>query len=350
MFKDLLLFSFCVDCTLEVLPALGLAWLLGALFWWMYSKAFFQKITAALEEESRTWKQKSTELEHQLINTNFDRESLLMELDGLRKNYQELEIRYKALEKLKGTSGSYIYEPVPIPKALLEEEEKAEVGKKKVIFFSPDTKEQIEKEQDKAISHFSVLFSPKDLHIIQGIDATIENVLRCEGITTWTRLSVCPSARLSAILKKEGLPYQDAALSTWAQQASLARIGQWQELIRLQKAISSDGLSKIERLTQGLPDKEEDEEETYRIDDLKVIEGIGLKIEQLLKDGGIDNWAKLAAATIEDLQQILNTGGNQYRHAKPSTWAKQAALAHEEKWAELEEYQKRLKGGEEEGF
>ncbi|MBX2872874.1 MAG: 50S ribosomal protein L27 [Saprospiraceae bacterium] len=85
-----------------------------------------------------------------------------------------------------------------------------------------------------------------------------------------------------------------------------------------------------------------------KVDDLKVVEGIGPKIEGLLKDAGINTWAELAGAAIEKVQGILDEAGPRYRMHDPATWAKQAELANDAKWAELEEYQDRLKGGKEE--
>lgn len=78
---------------------------------------------------------------------------------------------------------------------------------------------------------------------------------------------------------------------------------------------------------------------------LKIVEGIGPKIEQLLKDGGINNWQDLAEATLERLQEILTAAGERYRIHDPNTWSNQATLAAAAKWAELEKYQDELKGG-----
>lgn len=78
---------------------------------------------------------------------------------------------------------------------------------------------------------------------------------------------------------------------------------------------------------------------------LKIVEGIGPKIEQLLKDGGINNWQDLAEATLERLQEILTAAGERYRIHDPNTWSNQATLAAASKWAELEKYQDELKGG-----
>lgn len=82
-------------------------------------------------------------------------------------------------------------------------------------------------------------------------------------------------------------------------------------------------------------------------DDLKVVEGIGPKIEGLLNDADIKTWADLADAPQEKVQAILDEAGSRYRMHNPATWAKQAVLARDEKWAELEEYQDKLDGGKE---
>ncbi len=82
-------------------------------------------------------------------------------------------------------------------------------------------------------------------------------------------------------------------------------------------------------------------------DDLKVVEGIGPKIEELLNQGGIHTWEDLATAPTEKVQSILDEAGPRYRMHDPATWAKQAKLAHEEQWAELEAYQDHLDGGRE---
>lgn len=82
-----------------------------------------------------------------------------------------------------------------------------------------------------------------------------------------------------------------------------------------------------------------------KLDDLKVIEGIGPKIEQLLKDGGINTWAELAAADVDRLKEILDAAGPRYQIHDPSTWPAQAKFAVAGEWDELKEYQDMLTGG-----
>jgi len=82
-------------------------------------------------------------------------------------------------------------------------------------------------------------------------------------------------------------------------------------------------------------------------DDLKVVEGIGPKISGLLNEIGIMTWRELADAPEEKVQKMLDDAGPRYRIHSPSTWAKQAALAADAKWEELEKLQDELDGGKE---
>lgn len=79
--------------------------------------------------------------------------------------------------------------------------------------------------------------------------------------------------------------------------------------------------------------------------DLQIIEGIGPKIEQLLKMHGITTRTKLAGASLDELRRILANAGATYQMHDPSTWSYQARLAIEGRWAELNEYQDFLVGG-----
>ncbi len=79
--------------------------------------------------------------------------------------------------------------------------------------------------------------------------------------------------------------------------------------------------------------------------DLKIVEGIGPKIEGLFHNFGINTWKALGEASVEKCQEVLNSGGERYRVHKPDTWPKQAQLAYEGKWQELKDWQDTLDGG-----
>ncbi|CAA9203167.1 hypothetical protein FLA105534_04470 [Flavobacterium bizetiae] len=81
--------------------------------------------------------------------------------------------------------------------------------------------------------------------------------------------------------------------------------------------------------------------------DLKIVEGIGPKIEALFNAAGITTWRELSETSTEKLQSILDAGGENYAIHNPSTWARQALLAYQGKWQELKDWQEGLLGGKE---
>ena len=83
----------------------------------------------------------------------------------------------------------------------------------------------------------------------------------------------------------------------------------------------------------------------YKWNDLKIVEGIGPKIADLLIKAGIDTWKKLSAATTEKIREILDAAGPQYNIHDPSTWSAQAGLADNSNWDALKKLQDELTGG-----
>ena len=80
-------------------------------------------------------------------------------------------------------------------------------------------------------------------------------------------------------------------------------------------------------------------------EDLTKVEGIGKKIEALLYKNKIHSYKQLSKSTITSLKAILESGGSRYSMHNPGTWPRQAKLAAEAKWEDLELLQKQLKGG-----
>jgi len=80
-------------------------------------------------------------------------------------------------------------------------------------------------------------------------------------------------------------------------------------------------------------------------EDFTKVEGVGKKIEALLNKNKIYSYKQLSKSTITNLKAILESAGNKYSMHNPGTWPKQAKLAAEAKWEDLELLQKHLKGG-----
>jgi predicted flap endonuclease-1-like 5' DNA nuclease/uncharacterized membrane-anchored protein YhcB (DUF1043 family) len=83
------------------------------------------------------------------------------------------------------------------------------------------------------------------------------------------------------------------------------------------------------------------------MDDLKVVEGIGPKIDELLVADGITSWHQLSNTSVERIQSILDAGGPSFRIANPSTWSRQAGLLANARWAEFKTLTDELTAGRE---
>lgn len=195
---------------------------------------------------------------------------------------------------------------------------------------------------------FTGLFTNDNLQIIEGVGPKIEGVLHDAGYKNWDDVAAADVDALRAALADAGSRYKLADPTSWPHQAKLAAAGDWDELIRYQKF--TDGgrettgdfatPSKFEKLAakkMGFS--------STNPNDLKVVEGIGPKIEGLFKDAGINTWSELAATSTERMQEILSAAGDRFRLAKPTTWAQQAQLAADGKWEELSTLQDQLRGG-----
>jgi predicted flap endonuclease-1-like 5' DNA nuclease len=80
-------------------------------------------------------------------------------------------------------------------------------------------------------------------------------------------------------------------------------------------------------------------------DDLKKVEGVGAKIEELLNNAGISTFVALSKTATDKIKAILDGGGKRYQMHDPSTWSKQAKMAADGQWDALKTLQDELKGG-----
>jgi len=80
-------------------------------------------------------------------------------------------------------------------------------------------------------------------------------------------------------------------------------------------------------------------------DNLQIIEGIGPKMESVLKENGVDNLTALGSKSVDEIQTILNKYGDKYKIIDPKTWPAQARLAGDGDFDGLIEYQKKLDSG-----
>jgi predicted flap endonuclease-1-like 5' DNA nuclease len=80
-------------------------------------------------------------------------------------------------------------------------------------------------------------------------------------------------------------------------------------------------------------------------DDLKLVEGIGPKIEGLFHNFDIKTWKALSETSVAKCQEVLDSGGDRYQVHDPASWPMQARMAFEGKWKALARWQDEHKRG-----
>lgn len=188
-----------------------------------------------------------------------------------------------------------------------------------------------------------------NLQVVEGIGPKMSEVLNNSGITTWANLAAKTPGDLRAVLDAANAKrYRIIDPATWPEQAKLADSGQWDALIHMQKNLDTGRAggatgetdSKVEKLLIKLGVLKR-----WKQDDLTAVEGIGPKISGLLKDAGITTWRMLANTEVSKIQSILDAAGKRFKLADPATWPKQAEMAADGRWDDLQEYQDFLQGG-----
>ncbi|MEM7572653.1 MAG: helix-hairpin-helix domain-containing protein [Bacteroidota bacterium] len=157
-----------------------------------------------------------------------------------------------------------------------------------------------------------------DLKLIKNIGPFLEEKLHEQGIFTFRQIAGWDAADIEGITTKIGYLPGRIATDDW--------VGQAQNLASV--------------LIADVPD--EKPPKGFRPDNLKVVDGIGPKIEGILKDNEIKTLADLAEQSVDDLKGMLEQAGNRYRIHDPSSWPQQAALARDGQWVDLKAVQDAL--------
>lgn len=184
---------------------------------------------------------------------------------------------------------------------------------------------------DKTVLYDKIIVSDRDkdtLTKIEGIGEFLEKKLNSIGVFSYEDIANWTPGRIDQVTTQIGYIPGRIEKDDWVGQAALL----------LQKEQETSTPRAFEEASEATDKK---------ATDLKMIEGIGPKIEEVLKDAGIGDWSALAAAEPGRLKEILEEAGDQYRMHNPYTWPLQARLAAAGRWEEFDTYQQELKGGRE---
>ncbi|TVR89280.1 MAG: 50S ribosomal protein L27 [Saprospirales bacterium] len=105
---------------------------------------------------------------------------------------------------------------------------------------------------------------------------------------------------------------------------------------------------KAEEPKAEVPKKEASPADAGKPDNLKVLDGVGPKLAEVLATGGFATFDSIASATVDQLKAILEEAGSRYKAFDPTEWPQQAKLAAEGKMDELKALQAKLKADDQE--
>ena len=70
--------------------------------------------------------------------------------------------------------------------------------------------------------------------------------------------------------------------------------------------------------------KEAPKADTTGADDLTKLTGVGPKLAEILLEGGFKTYSSVAAASVEDIQKVLEAAGSRYASKDPAPWIEEA--------------------------
>lgn len=200
-----------------------------------------------------------------------------------------------------------------------------------------------------------------DLTQLVGINSEIKTILNKQGIYNFKQLSIADSDSLKKLINDSKEPLVELEAESWPHQAAMAEKGQFDELKIYQDFMHADsdisekdGLGKAQKskLTEkttvtkakNTPTKKNktSNENLNDHDDLRKIEGIGPKIEEVLNNGGIYTFSQLKNSDKSRLRRLLDDAGSQFRMHNPESWPRQAGMASRAEWDKLQTYQDTL--------
>nr|MBS0037255.1 50S ribosomal protein L27 [Saprospiraceae bacterium] len=82
---------------------------------------------------------------------------------------------------------------------------------------------------------------------------------------------------------------------------------------------------------------------TGKGDNLKLIDGIGPKIAEILSEAGLGTYSAIADSSPEKIAEILSEAGNRYKSHDPTLWPEQAKIAATGDLDKLKEWQESQK-------
>lgn len=400
------LISWCPNCSWWLLPLLIGAWILGWLLWGAFKGGQFKNIIKGLQGDLTDLRTQKTEVETDLAKANYEFERVNSEKLGLFNDNKAWEEKYNQLSESVSSTTTTTVDTSEYQAKIAEQAAKLENFRKtnlqlesdfaglKERYASLETQmdapgdssgdtdtsnynaqiDDLKRQLDAAHAANTQLKSEYSAFQAQ-MESTSTNVADIESDNNKLadialQLSIAKNANAEleanyANLKSEfgemELSLQAANKGSSDDTAYTLRIEELKKQLeesehksmKLEKEYKKlkkkhDEAATIVPLVSSKPKKKvkkPTKPKVFKEDDLTKIEGIGPKIQGLLKEASIRTWKQLSKTPTPKLRKILNDAGSRYKMHNPSTWAEQALLAADGKWDELKKWQDELDGG-----
>ncbi len=203
-----------------------------------------------------------------------------------------------------------------------------------------------------------------DLTKIEGIGPKISELIKAGGIKTFADLAKTDPSVIKGLLNEAGPRYKMHDPASWPLQAGMAARGEWDALEKWQDEhdggklknpvdavaetvtetpaapvagfVSQTPVAPVNPIAAVDPTAE---------DDLTKIEGIGPKIGEIIKAGGIKTWVALSNTDPSVIKGLLDEAGPRFKMHDPASWPLQAGMAARGEWEALEKWQDEHDGG-----
>jgi len=379
------------DATMEILIMLAGAFLLGCLLCWLIRKLFSnddqilatangsinthsnngrgtpQTLTSSNRQQASvvTKSTTATSTKSQSTPSNYHTPRIddLTKISGINSDVQsELKSRdIRSYIDLRDSDKQSIVETLKTPSAKYTSTKEAQTWPHQASLAAKDEWEKLKEYQEFMVRTQKAAEKVKqqneespakdDLKKIEGIGPKIEEILNTKGINTFKVLSNTSRDTIKSYLDEAGSRFKMHEPKSWPHQAGMADRGEWDDL-KLYQEFMDGGRDDIPSASASSSLKEPEATTSSSLhvlradnDDLKKIEGIGPKIQELLNKAGINTFEDLKNSNRTFIKNLLDEAGPQYRMHEPETWPEQANMAFEGKWEKLKEYQDFLMGG-----
>lgn len=258
----------------------------------------------ALEEENR-------QLIHQLSTEQVALEQIARMQSTLNAALQRIaDLESTLLDQMKAGKNTDVQTAALQPDAENGEDVETKLKLPAKELLPEDSTERAKVHIKKAIgSSIPPAQTQDQLTLIQGIGPFIEAQLNELGICTFEQIAALSNQHIEWLTQAIRFIPGRIKKDRWVEQAK--------ELALRTKEAKKKKSKKKKKATSK-------HRSANQRDDLKLIEGIGPKIEKVLNKAGIKTWRQLADQSPEELQRILAAAGKRFVMHQPHSWPEQA--------------------------